>query len=118
MNGDKTEIMIGTPARLSKINVSHVNICGEEISLSSRVRNLGIVLDNNLSMCQAVSNVRKVCFFELRKISHIRSLIDEEAAIKLVLSFVMSRLDYCNSLLKGITKENLNKLKKVQNHGA
>ena len=67
-------------------------------------------------MENAVSHERKICFLEMRKMSHIRHLIDEETAKKLLLSFVISRLDYCNALFSGITEERLTKLQKVQNH--
>ena len=69
-------------------------------------------------MDQAVSQVRKSCYFELRKIAHLRPLISEDAAKKLVVSFVLSKLDYCNSLYASMTSANLDRLQLVQNHAA
>ena len=46
------------------------------------------------------------------------SYIDENAAEKLVLSFVISRLDYCNSLFYNMSNENIKKLQLIQNHAA
>ena len=80
--------------------------------------NLGVILDNQLTMDQAVSQVRKSCYFELRKIANLRPLISEDAAKKLVVSFVLSKLDYCNSLYASMTSGNLDKLQLVQNHAA
>ena len=50
--------------------------------------------------------------------SSIRSLIDQNAAQKLVSAFVLSRLDYCNSLLFGIPDHNIKKLQQIQNSAA
>ena len=91
---------------------------GEVIKLSTSLKNLGVVLDCHLSMDQAISHLRKVCFLEMRNISHIRPLIDEETAKNLILSFVISRLDYCNVLFNGVAEEKLKKLQKIQNHAA
>ena len=71
-----------------------------------------------MSMDYAVSHIRKSCFIELRKISHLRPFINEKAATQLALSLIMSKLDYCNSLFYNISKENINKLQLVQNHAA
>ena len=49
-------------------------------------------------MDNAVSHLRKSCYLELRKIANIRSYLRDAATLKLVLSLVISKLDYCNSL--------------------
>ena len=69
-------------------------------------------------MEQAVSQVRKVGFLELRRIRQIRRFIDEEATKQLVVSFVLSRIDYCNRLYKGINEEKINRLQSLQNQAA
>ena len=79
MNGDKTEIMlVGTQYKINSISAFHVTIIRESIPILSKVKNLGVILDNTLSMEQAVSQIRKVCLLELRRISEIRRFIDEE----------------------------------------
>ena len=65
-----------------------------------------------------VSHIRKCCLIELRKIAHLRPLINEVAAKQLVLSFIMPKFDYCNSLLFNITQYNIDKLQLIQNHAA
>ena len=49
-------------------------------------------------MDHPVSHLRKSCYLELRKIANIRSYLSDAATLKLVLSLVISKLDYCNSL--------------------
>ena len=66
---------------------------------------------------QAINLVR-TANFELRRINSIRHFLSVEAAQTLVLAFVMSRLDYCNSLLYGCPQYLMNRLQKVQNNVA
>ena len=54
----------------------------------------------------------------LWKIGKIRYLLDENSAEKLIHAFVTSRLDYCNSLLSGISNYHLKKLQIIQNSAA
>ena len=119
MNNEKTEFMLaGTLSKLNDILVKSISIDGEEIPISPKVKNLGVILDNHLTMDQAVSQVRKSCYFELRKIAHLRPLISEEATKQLVIAFVLSKFDYCNSLYSSMSSGNIYKLQLVQNHAA
>ena len=119
LNESKTEIiLIGTTQKLKSLDIKMVDICGEDISISTKVRNLGVIMDSNLTMAYHISNLRKLCYLELRKISYIRKYITIEATNKLICSFVLSRLDYCNSLHAGITSTQVHKLQQIQNSAA
>ena len=56
--------------------------------------------------------------FEHRHISSIHYLLSTDATKTFVSAFVLSCLDYCNSLLFGCPQNLLNKLQKVQNNAA
>ena len=60
----------------------------------------------------------KITYLELKRIANIRKFIVIETSKTLVSSFILSRLDYCNSLLAGISKDKLNRLQRVQNSAA
>ena len=64
------------------------------------------------------SNVPLVCFFQLRQLRTIRSSLTTDAAKTLAQAFVGGRLDYCNSLLYGVSGELLRRLQSVQNAAA
>ena len=49
---------------------------------------------------------------------HIRHYLTTDATKTLLCAFVLSKLDYCNSLLSGSPKHLLDKLQKVQNSAA
>jgi hypothetical protein len=48
----------------------------------------------------------------------MRKLLTEDATKLLVQSTVLSRLDYCNSLLVGVDEKHLDELQRVQNLAA
>jgi len=56
--------------------------------------------------------------YHLRNLSRIRKYLDESSAHDAVRALVLSRLDYCNSLLYGTTSQNLQRLQLLQNHAA
>ena len=119
MNESKTEIMtIGSVSKLNSIDCSSVNICGHEITVSAKARNLGVIFDSQLSMEHQINSVCKAIFLELRRISLIRKYISPEAANQLVSSFILSRIDYCNSLYAGLSLTKVNKLQRAQNNAA
>ncbi len=67
--------------------------------LPPTVKNLGVILDSNLSFENHISNVTKTTFFHLRNIAKLRNMLSVSDAEKLVHAFMTSRLDYCNALL-------------------
>ena len=65
-----------------------------------------------------ISNVCKLCYYDLHRISAIRHFLTTNATTVLTCAFVLSRLDYCNSLLATIPQYLVHKLQRVQNHAA
>ena len=57
-------------------------------------------------------------YLEMRRIGSIRRLLSSDATKTLVCAFVLSRLDYCNSLLAGLPKYQTDRLQRIQNHAA
>ena len=120
LNNDKTEvILIATKTVLNSDSVPQsINLEGSDIKFVNTVRSLGVCLDPTLSFQQQISSVCRVCYLELRRISAIRHYLSEDVTKKLLCALVLSRLDYCNSLLVRCPKYLLSKLQKVQNNAA
>eukprot|EP00745_Piridium_sociabile_P025212 TRINITY_DN39921_c0_g1_i18.p1 TRINITY_DN39921_c0_g1~~TRINITY_DN39921_c0_g1_i18.p1 ORF type:complete len:291 (-),score=25.65 TRINITY_DN39921_c0_g1_i18:34-906(-) len=120
LNEDQTEIMLLVPSKLQNHPSLPSSICinGTDISFTPLVRNLGVMFDSTLSFKQQVSNVCKAAYIQLRNISLIRHYLSVDATKTLVCSLVLSRLDYCNSLLAGAPKYLIERMQKVQNHAA
>ena len=110
LNMDKTEVLLLTnkslrnPFTINKIKIDSINM-----STANSVRNLGAIFDSALS---SEAFMKPACF-NLFNISR-RSLTTDAAKI-LIQAYVMSKIDYCNSLLYGIPDKLLNR---IQNYAA
>ena len=66
------------------------------------IRDLGVLLIDQLTMRAHISDICKRAFYQLRLVHQVRPFITEEAAKQLVKANVTSLLDYCNALLIGM----------------
>ena len=89
----------------------------KQINTQAKQKHLGVPLTNNLSMEKHVTNICSSAYIEIRRISNIRHYLTTDATKTLLCAFVLSKLDYCNSLLSG-SQKHLDKLQKVQNSAA
>ena len=85
---------------------------------SSTVRNLGVILDDQLSCTPNITAVARSCRFALYNIRRIRTFLTKDATQLLVQALVISRLDYCNSLLAGLPASATKPLQRIQNAAA
>src|SRR3989441_10966724 len=116
VNPSKTDILlIGTPQQRSKLTSSTLTFQGTSLSTVSSCRNLGVILDNDLSFKRHISFVCSSSFYHIRQLRQIRSSLDRNSAIGLANSLVSSKLDYCNSLFYGLPDTSLHRLQLVQN---
>lgn len=119
LNDDKTELMfIGSKHLLSKNEIASVYVCDNELEPVKVVRNLGTYLDCELTMHAQISRLVRSLTFELRKIRFVRPYLSVDATKRLVVSLFLSKLDYCNALLFGLSKNQLRSLQTVQNAAA
>ncbi len=118
LNSVKTEILFIGPKNSTQNILDHnLQLDGCPVP-SSTVKNMGVVLDVNLSFDNHISNVTKTAFLHLRNIAKLRNMLSVSDAEKLVHAFMTSRLDYCNALLGGCPASSINKLQIVQNAAA
>ena len=83
-------------------------------------RNLGVCLDPTLSFQQQISSVCRIYYaiWSFVGLVQYATICRKMSPKKLLCAFVLSRLNYCNSLLAGCPKYLLSKLQKVQNNAA
>jgi len=65
-----------------------------------------------------VAKIAAACFYHIRPLRQVRRRIGQEVTQQLVLALIMSRLDYCNSVLMGLPTSTLQSLQRVQNTAA
>ncbi len=84
LNSDKTEILLIGPKNSTHNILNHnLQIDGCNVT-SSTVKNLGVILDRNLSFENHISHVTKTAFFHLRNISKLRNMLSVSDAGKFV----------------------------------
>ncbi|KAK3559782.1 hypothetical protein QTP86_020725, partial [Hemibagrus guttatus] len=117
LNPSKTELLVipGDPSPAQDLAISLNNFM---ISPLATARNLGVTMDNQLSFSSHVTNVTRSCRFLLYNIRRIRPFLSTQATQVLVQSLVISRLDYCNSLLAGLPLNAIRPPQMIQNAAA
>lgn len=118
LNQDKTEVITITSKHKPSIPPVTLQIGSATVKSKPKVRNLGVLLDSNMTMEDHVNSVCRSAYAHLSTIGRIRRYLTPEAAKSLVHALVTSRLDYCNSLLYGLPKVLLDKLQHVQHVSA
>ncbi len=119
LNDDKTElVLIGHPKRLSKIHDFELSIGNIRVKPSACARNLGVYFDSTLSFKSFIQKTAAAATFHIRSLAAIRDHLPRELAHRLCSSLVISRLDYCNSILAGLPKISLRPLQLALNMAA
>ena len=95
-----------------------ITIGNAQIPFKQSVKNLGFTLDCHHTMNAHVSNIARTCYLELRRMASIRRFLTITATATLVSAFVLSRIDYCNSLLLGSTHDVTSYFQRMQKYAA
>ena len=119
LNEDKTEAIRFSPPSSQKLTLpSELCLGNSFIPFSDSARNLGFYFDSKLSMQQHIMKTCQAAYIQIRQIRSIHHYLTFEATKTLVTACILSRLDYCNSLLSGCPKSVLKPLQQVQNSAA
>ena len=119
LNEQKTEVLLcGPSSRRETVPVDCLSVGEASIPFSNVVKTLGVTLDAELSMEQHVSAVVRSCFFHIRSLSKVRPYITYKAVSSIAVCLILSKLDYCNSLLSGLPQKQIKRLQAVQNAAA
>ena len=120
LNDNKTELMLVTSKRSKHLHnlPTSITIGNAQIPFKRSVKNLGLTLDCHFTMNAHVSNIARTCYFELHRLASIRRFLTSTATATLVSAFVLSRIDYCSSLLFGSTYDVTSHLRRIQNYAA
>ena len=116
LNDTKTELLvIGTPRQVSKFKSNGIVVGDTVIKPSHNVRNLGVSFDTQLNMESQITSVCKSAYYMIYNLRRIRKYFDEDSMKTVVHACIISKLDYCNSLLYGLPHSQIGKLQRVQN---
>lgn len=116
MNSSKTEfILFGSRLQLKKCITKDIKVCNDIVESKNCIRYLGAFLDESLNFKEHIKRKCQTAMLNYFKIKSIRKYLSKEATETLVLSLVISHLDYCNIILYGISQNELSKLQRIQN---
>ena len=116
LNTDKTEVMLcGSPFRLSNIDITNISVCGNNITVASNVKCLGVILNSELNLDAHILSICKSAVLFIRNLRRIRCFLSKETTKTVVSAFVFSRIDYCNVILAGCSSTSLQRLQRVLN---
>ena len=96
---------IGIKPKLSQVfpNLTPMSTSGCDIPFFNLLESVvSILMKHSPWMHIIIKYVRRILFYQLRRTGKIRYVRSTDAANKLAVSFVISRLDYCNSFLASI----------------
>uniref|UniRef100_A0A8C6LI35 Reverse transcriptase domain-containing protein n=1 Tax=Nothobranchius furzeri TaxID=105023 RepID=A0A8C6LI35_NOTFU len=116
LNDQKTEAILFAPSRHCD---SSLTDCGSfNGQLTTSVTNLGVKLDSALSFDTHINGVISSSFFHLRRLAKVKPFLSRHDLETVVHAFITVRLDYCNSVLFGVSKGSIARLQMVQNAAA
>jgi len=85
------------------------------VTPTTSVNNIGIYVNSDVSMLTRVSRTVSSCFATLRQLRSIRRSTSQAVLLSLVISLVLSHLDYGNATLASLPGNQLDRLQSVTN---
>lgn len=104
--------------RFGKLTFEPCIFSSYTITPTDSIRSLGFIFDSKLSLSNQIFSVTRSCYFHLRRIKQLLPYLDDPSLHLLIISLVLSRIDYCNSLYYGLPDSTLKPLYKVFNCAA
>ncbi len=116
LNESKTELILFGPSE--SVNAVQIDLGSLSPFRKYQTKNLGIICDSALKFDKQINEIVRKSFFKLRMISKIKPFLSQKNLEKVIHAFIISRLDYCNSLYYGAQNKVLDRLQMVQNASA
>ena len=121
LNAAKTELIwFGSRAMLRRLTSDNRSLFIGSVVVESVdvVRDLGVLLDSELTTIEHINHVVSIGYYHLRRLRQLRRHITQDAMKQLVCSLILSRIDYCNSILIGLPASSTAPLQRLQNAAA
>jgi len=105
-NTSKTEVLWCSSGRVQyQIPTTSVRIGTTNMLPISSVRDLGVHTDSDVTTRTQVITTVRLCFSTLRELSSMRRCLSAHALLTLVRVLVVSKVDFCCSVLAGASAE-------------
>ena len=117
LNLAKTELLV-IPAKESLSHNINLKIGSTIVTPNKVAKNLGVMIDDELSCSNYINSVTRTCRIQMSNVRNIRPVLTQYSTQRLVQATVLSRVDYCNSLMTGLPACALKPLQMIQNAAA
>jgi len=115
----KTEVhWCSSTRRQHQIPTGLVRVGDTSVQPVRTVRDLGVYTDADVTMSAHVTAVVKACFAALSQIRSVRRSLTRTTLLTLVHALVVTKVNYCCSVLSGIFGQLLQRLQSVFNAAA
>jgi len=119
LNQNKTKVLWCSSARRQyQIPTNSVQVGSMSVQPVSTVKNLGVLLDTDVRMHTHVTAVIRACFASLQQIRSVQHCLPRSAVVSMIRALVLSKMDYCNSVLAGAPESLLWRLQSIMNLAA
>ena len=118
LNDTKTEAIRITTVSTCHPSPAVIHVGALEVQSKPHGRDICIVLDDTMTMAKHVSHTCRTAYYHLHNIASIRCSLTTSACKIIVHSIVISRLDFGNATLYGISEALLHRLQVLQNSAA
>ena len=119
LNPDKTKLMVfGSRQLTSKLPDFRITLLGKELVPVSSAKDLGVILDPNITFDDHILKTVSSCTSSLAQISRVKHVFKRDTLVTIINTLVFSKLFYCSSVWSNSSGKNICKLQLVQNFAA
>ena len=91
-----------------------INCSNQTIERVQQYKLLGVVINVHFELCTHVRNILKNGYSTLKILKKIKRYTSYKTRKHLVESLMLSKIDYCNVLFKGLPKDQIQRVKLIQ----
>ena len=116
LNPDKRKLVVfGSRSLVRKVERLHLSLLGKQLTPAKSAKDLGVILDPNLTYEDHITKTVSTCMSRLGQINRVKHVLDKDTLTIVVNCLVFSKLFYCSNVWSNTTESNLDKVQKVQN---
>ena len=116
LNPDKAKLVLsGSSQMTAKVNYFRLSLLGKELELVKAAKDLGVILDTNLTFKEHIVATVSSCMSQLGQVNRVKHVFEKNSLIIITNALVFSKFFCCSSVWSNTTQSNLDKLQAVQN---
>ena len=104
------KIVFGSRQMTCKLHEFHLSLLGKDISPVQSARDLGVILDPNLTFDNHITTSVSECIARLAQINRVKHCLDKNTLLTVIHALVFSKMYYCSNVWANTTNKNVRKL--------